>query len=192
MGLLDRAKKHKGVGINHDEVAKYLSETEEIIDSVAQVLPLKTKTLVLTTDRLLIFTKELLKTSFQDFYFKDIRDVHYSSDLVKQGVISLITDKGKSEATEEIKYLPTSEARDFYVKVQKIERAWSTKKREMELEDKRAASGAANLVISSDAVKPTESNDIEAKLRKLKLLKEKGLIDAATYKRKYDQLIDEL
>lgn len=192
MSFMDKAKKLKGTGISLDEASKYLMESEEIIDTVVQLTPHKTKTLVLTSERLLVFTKELLKTTFKDFYFKDIKDIHFSSDLVKQGMITIATDRGNFKGKDETKYLPTDLARGFYIKVQKIEKEWSAKKREMELEDKRAASGASSVVISDNTGRSSNDDSIEAKLEKLKSLKGKGLIDQATYKKKYDQLVDQL
>ena len=198
-GMFDKARDtsvnaYNNMAMTEAEVMKYLTESEEAVAIISQYIPHKMKTLVLTNDRVLIFTKELLKRSFEDYYFKDLKDAHFSNDLVKQGTITLTTDADGKKKVIKVSYLPTDDSREFYKKLQKIEKDWAGKKREIELEDKRAASGAASIVLGTAPAQPVvpQAASVEEKLMKLKSLKERGLIDDEAYKVKSAQLLDEL
>lgn len=197
-GLFDKAKDtsanaYNSLAMSQDEINNYMTDDETAIAVISQYTPHNMKTLVLTNDRVLVFTKQLLKRTFEDYYFKDMRDAHFSSDLVKQGAITLTTDRDGEKKNIKINYLPTDEARAFYVKLQKIEKEWSSRKREIDLEDKRAASGASSIVVGPSLMpQPTQTMSLEEKLRKLKSMKEQGLIDEETFKAKSAKLLDEL
>lgn len=197
-GFLDKARDtsvnaYHNLAMTEGDIKKYLTDDENAVSIISQYTPHKMKTLVLTNDRILIFTKELLKRTFEDHYFKDLRDAHFSNDLVKQGAITLTTDRDGKKKVIKVAYLPVDEAREFYIKLQKIEKEWAGKKRELELEDKRAASGASNIVVgTTPAMSSRQSLSVEEKLMKLKSLKERDLIDEETYKAKTQQLLEEL
>ncbi len=186
-----RVLKKAGVlGVTLEEAKSLLLENEEIEDIITQNVPGKTQSVILTNDRLIVYTKDPVHSTFKDYFLRDVKDVRYSSKIGIGGKIVIIADRGNNVGKVDVSFLPLDESKVFYIKVQRIEKVWFSKKREMELEDKRASSGAANVVVGNSSA--TLDNDIEAKLTKLKSLKSKGLIDDETYKMKYSKLIDQL
>lgn len=183
-------KKSGVLGVTKEEAQKLLLENEDVEDIITQRVPGKTQSIILTNDRLIVFTKDPLRSTFKDYFFRDIKDVKYSSKLGIGGKITIVADRGNNKGKIDVSFLPLDESRSFYVKVQRLEKTWFSKKREMELEDKRASSGAANVIVGGPSNDSTD--DVEAKLAKLKSLKDKGLIDEETYKMKYSKLIDTL
>ena len=204
MGLLDgMTKKIQGSvnkispksKIKEEDILNVLTPNEELVDTITQVVPALPKTIVLTNDRIIIMEQGLASLSMKDYYFRDMKDVSYNARF-SGGVITFSTDKGNNIGKREIDKLPLDESKVFYSKLQGIEKEWWQKRRDLELEEKRIASGAHQIVVNTaPAPTPTpvtKDNDFEVKLQKLKSMFDKGLISQEEYSKKKEQLLDSL
>jgi len=123
-----------------------------------------------------------------------MQDARFDMTVLSGGTITIRADKGNNAGEVVITNLPLQESKLFYAHLQGIEREWWEKKRDLELEEKRAAAGGTNISmaaapnINEPALPPVD--DIESKLLKLKGLFEKGLIDASEYKERKSQLLE--
>jgi hypothetical protein len=116
--------------------------------------------------------------------------------MLSGGTITINADKGNNAGTVTITDLPLQDSKLFYSRLQEIERDWWDKKRNLELEEKRAAAGGTNISMATpqntSSQTPLPGDDIESKLLKLKGLFDKGLIDENDYRERKSQLLAQL
>lgn len=205
MGLFDRVTEKiqqtktsirpKFMSISEEEIKKYLSGGEDLIATITQSVATSAKTIMLSNERIIVFASGVMKSSFKDYYFRDIKDVKFETTAFSGGTITITADKGNNAGITIIKDLPLEESKQFYSMLQEIERNWWEKKRTLDLEERRAMAGGSNISMTAPqslaSPKPAE-DDIESKLIKVKSLFDKGLITDEEYKVRKEKLLNEL
>jgi len=186
----------KFLSVSEEELKKLLIQGESLVSTITQAVATSAKTVILTNLRIIVYDHGMLSSSFKDYYFRDMKDARFDMTVLSGGTITINADKGNNAGTVTITDLPLQESKHFYSRLQEIERDWWEKKRDLELEEKRAAAGGTNISMAppQNTNDPTllPGDDIESKLLKLKGLFEKGLIDASEYKERKSQLLAQL
>lgn len=182
------------LSVSEEELNKLLIQDESLVSTITQAVATSAKTLVLTNIRIIVYDCGMLSSSFKDYYFRDIKDVRFDMSVLSGGTITINADKGNNAGVATITDLPLQESKLFYSRLQEIERNWWEKKRELELEEKRAAAGGTQISMATpqSTTGQTSGEDIESKLLKLKGLFDKGLIDESEYKELKSQLLAQL
>jgi hypothetical protein len=125
-----------------------------------------------------------------------MKDARFDTSVLSGGTITINADKGNNAGSVVITDLPLQESKHFYTELQGIERIWWEKKRELELEETRAAAGGTTISMATPhnthGQIPLPSEDVEGKLLKLKGLFDKGLIDESEYKERKSRLLAQL
>lgn len=134
-----------------------LTTDEQIIYIATQKKPLVNlfpDCVAITNKRILFFTPANLGLSikFIDFVWKDIADVHTKEEIIG-AVFSATTINGSEMGVD---YLPKVQARKLYQYAQERKEAEREARRQRELEEKRATSGAFQLenAARQEAVNP--------------------------------------
>ena len=186
----------KFMSVSEEELKKLLIQDESLVSTITQAVATSAKTLILTNLRVIVYDHGMLSSSFKDYYFRDIKDARFDMTVLSGGTITINADKGNNAGAVTITDLPLQESKLFYARLQEIERDWWEKKRNLELEEKRAVAGGSNISmatpLSAISQPPSSDEDIESKLLKLKGLFEKGLIDESEYKERKGQLLAQL
>jgi|TARA_Y100000310_G_scaffold97324_1_gene94983 hypothetical protein len=192
-GLTNVQGKSKHFAVSDEEIQKILVDDENYIGKVTQAKPINASTIILTSDRVIVYDKGLVKDSFKDHYFRDMKQI-VLSDNITGSVITFAFELNGSKGQIEVGALPKEEAKAFYSEVQNIEKIWWEERRQLELDDKRAESGATNIQVGATPSEPEtkDENDIEAKLGKIKGLFDKGLITEDEYNSKKEKILEEL
>ncbi len=190
-----------------------LTTGEEIIYIAVQKKPLVNlfpDCVALTSKRVIFFTAANLGLTikFIDFVWKDIVDVYTKEEII--GAIFSVRTTNDSEMG--VDYLPKVQARKLYQYAQERKEAEREARRLRDLEEKRAESGAVQFenavpfavqapiqapepvhvpapVIHEEIEKPDELTE---KLKKLKILFDKGLISIDDYNHKKMDLLNDL
>ncbi len=183
-----------------------LNSGEEIIYIAVQKKPLVNITpdcVAITNKRIFFFTAANLGLSikFIDFVWKDVIEVRIKEELLG-AVFSVKTLNG---AETSVDFLPKTQARKLYQYGQEREQAEREERRQRNLEEKRAASGTIHADLprfastqnqpETAAPKPVEEakpDELTAKLKKLKMLFDNGLITQEEYNQKKLDLLSEL
>lgn len=148
---------------------------------------------VALTNKRIIFCKPKtlgLSMEFQDYVWKDIYDCH-----MKEGILgaefSLRTVRGE---VNKIDYLPKAQARKLYTAAQEQEEKQRDYRRQLELEDKRAAAGNISVTTAShpQSLPSQQSDDPVAALKKLKSLLENNLISQSEFDAKKAEILSRL
>lgn len=170
---------------------------------------------VALTNRRIIFCRPKnlgFSMDFNDYVWKDIIDAKLKEELLG-AIFSINTTKG----SDCIDYLPKAQARRLYALAQEQEEIQRELRRQMELEEKRAAAGGIHIQnhnpdtsekISSEDPKPTEEStpipqativveekkedEITAALLKLKNLFDSQLISRDEYEAKKADILTRL
>lgn len=186
----------KFLSVSEEELKKLLIQGESLVSTITQAVATSAKTLILTNSRIIVYDHGMLTSSFKDYYFRDMKDVRFDMTVLSGGTITVHADKGNNVGSVTITDLPLQESKLFYSRLQKIEREWWEKKRELELEEKRAVAGGTNISMATpqniNSQTPLPGDDIESKLLRLKGLFDKGLIDESEYKERKSQLLAQL
>lgn len=186
----------KFLSVSEEELNRLLIQGESLVATITQAVATSAKTLILTDQRIIVYEQGVLRSSFRDYYFRDMKDARFDMTVLSGGTITLHADKGNNAGTVTITDLPLEESKHFYVRLQEIERDWWEKKRALELEEKRAATGGTQISMAAipapASQPPSPVDELEAKLLKLKGLFKKGLIDENDYKESKSQLLAEL
>ena len=186
----------KFLSVSEEELKKLLIQGESLVSTITQAVATSAKTLILTNIRIIVYDHGMLRSSFKDYYFRDMKDARFDTTVMSGGTITITADKGNNAGVVMIPDLPLQESKLFYTALQEIERDWWAKKRELELEEKRAAAGGTNISMAApqntNAQTPLPGDDVESKLIKLKGLFDKGLIDEGEYKERKSQLLAQL
>jgi hypothetical protein len=186
----------KFLSVSEEELKKLLIQGESLVSMITQAVATSAKTLILTNLRIIVYDHGMLNSSFKDYYFRDIKDARFDTSVLSGGTITINADKGNNAGSVIITDLPLQESKLFYTRLQEIERDWWEKKRNLELEEKRAVAGGTNISMAtpqntnSQVLLPVE--DVEGKLLRLKGLFDKGLIDESEYKERKTQLLAQL
>lgn len=183
-----------------------LNAGEEIIYIAVQKKPLVNITpdcVAITDKRIFFFTAANLGLSikFIDFVWKDVIEVRIKEELLG-AVFSIKTLNG---AETSVDFLPKVQARKLYQYGQEREQTEREDRRQRDMEEKRAASGTIHTdlprFVSTQnqpepaAPKPVEEvkpDELTAKLKKLKMLFDNGLITQEEYNQKKLELLSEL
>lgn len=186
----------KFLSVSEEELKKLLIQDESLVSTITQAVTTSAKTLILTDLRIIVYDHGMLSSSFKDYYFRDIKDARFDMTVLHGGTITINADKGNHAGTVIITDLPLQESKLFYARLQEIERDWWEKKREIELEEKRAVAGGTQISMATPQSTtnqiPASDEDIESKLLKLKGLFDKGLIDESEYKERKSKLLEQL
>lgn len=186
----------KFLSVSEDELKKVLIQGELLVSTITQAVATSAKTLILTNLRIIVYDHGMLSSSFKDYYFRDMKDARFDMTVLSGGTITINADKGNNVGTVTITDLPLQESKHFYSQLQEIERDWWEKKRNLELEEKRAVAGGTNISMATphniNSQTPLPGDDIESKLLRLKGLLDKGLIDENDYKERKNQLLAQL
>lgn len=181
-----------------------LNSGEEIIYIAVQKKPLVNITpdcVAITNKRIFFFTAANLGLSikFVDFVWKDVIEVKIKEELLG-AVFSVKTLNGTETSVD---FLPKVQARKLYQYGQEREQAEREERRQRDMEEKRAASGTITPEMNRFAAAPepffapkpvaeTKPDELTAKLQKLKMLFDNGLITQEEYNQKKMQLLSEL
>jgi hypothetical protein len=167
-------------------------EVEYIAVQKKPAINLSPDCVALTNRRVIFFRPRTLGLSmeFQDYVWKDIYDCH-----MKEGIFgaefSLRTVKGY---INRIDYLPKNQARKLYSIAQEQEEKQREYRRQLTLEDKRAAAG--NISVTTTAQPPSaitpptpQADDPLVSLQKLKTLLDNKLIDQSEFDAKKAEIL---
>lgn len=186
----------KFLSVSEDELKKVLIQGESLVSTITQAVATSAKTLILTNIRIIVYDHGMLSSSFKDYYFRDMKDARFDTSVLSGGTITINADKGNNAGSVIITDLPLQESKHFYSELQGIEKNWWEKKRELELEEKRAVAGGTNISMATpqntNSQAPVSGDDVEGKLLKLKGLFDRGLIDEIEYKERKSQLLSQL
>ena len=149
---------------------------------------------VALTNKRIIFCRPKnlgLSMDFQDYIWKDIADCHMKESMFG-AEFSLQTVKG---GVNKIDYLPKAQARKLYAAAQEQEEKQREYRRQLDLEDKRAAAG--NITLSAGQSAPPQAqqapgDDPIASLKKLKQLLESDLISQQEFDAKKAEILARL
>jgi hypothetical protein len=188
----------------YSRLSDLLNSGEEIIYIAVQKKPLVNITpdcVAITNKRVFFFTAANLGLSikFVDFVWKDVIEVKIKEELLG-AVFSVKTLNGTETSVD---FLPKIQARKLYQYGQEREQAEREDRRQRDLEEKRAASGTINSemnrfasapepAFTSKPVAEPKPDELTAKLQKLKMLFDNGLITQEEYNQKKMQLLTEL
>jgi len=186
----------KFLSVAEEDLNRLLIQGESLVSTITQAVATSAKTLILTNLRIIVYDHGMLNSSFKDYYFRDMKDARFDTSVLSGGTITISADKGNNAGTVSITDLPLQESKMFYSRLQGIEKDWWEIKRELELEEKRAAAGGTNISMATPQNTNSQSaisgDSIESKLLKLKGLFDKGLIDESEYKEQKNQLLAQL
>lgn len=195
----------KAVEKVYSRLVDLLTSGEEIIYIAVQKKPLVNilpDCIAITNKRVLFFTPANLGLSikFVDFVWKDIVEVYTKEEIIG-AIFSVKTTNGAEMGVD---YLPKVQARKLYQYAQERKEAEREARRQRELEEKRAESGAmqfehqiqsqaASLQPEPAAVPQEIKPDVlTEKLKKLKTLFDNGLISLEEYNQKKLDLLSDL
>ena len=148
----------------------------------------------LTTKRIIFCRPKNLGLSmeFQDYLWKDIHDCHMKENMFG-AEFTLRNIKG---VVNRIDYLPKNQARKLYTFAQEQEEIQREYRRQLDLEDKRAAAGNITLSTGQNAsaapVNAAIEDDPMASLKKLKSLLENDLITQQEFDTKKAEILARL
>ncbi|TDX82955.1 PH domain-containing protein [Epilithonimonas xixisoli] len=150
--------------------------------------------IVLTNKRIIFFRSKSfgLVTDFQDYLWKDVGESHISEAILG----STFKMTAVSGFVETIDYIPKSQARKLYQYAQAKEEEMIEFRRQKELEDKRATSGAITVNTQPEQKEepkpetPTE-NPMET-LMKLKAFLDNDLISVEDYEAKKKEILSRM
>lgn len=200
-----------------------LTSGEEILYIATQKKPLVNilpDCVALTNKRIFFFTPANLGLSikFVDFVWKDIVDVYTKEEIIG----AIFSAKTTNGAEMGVDYLPKVQSRKLYQYAQERKEAEREARRQRDLEEKRAESGAVNVdhvnrmnfqapvaaepVVATPTPVPTpvqaaptpvvqeeaKPDVLTEKLKKLKTLFDNGLISQEEYNQKKLELLSDL
>lgn len=154
---------------------------------------------VATTRRFMVVRQKVLgRMDFEDYLWVDLQDAR-----LKEGIVfSEITFRTTSAKFHKVDYLPKVQARRIYGFCQAKEEEARGLRRNMSLEDKRAAAGQVNVAVpqvapEQSAAQPAAQSletpdDPMQKLTKLKQMLDAGLIEQAEYDATKTRILDSM
>jgi len=211
--FLNDEQDQKAVEKVYSRLTDLLNHGEEILYIAVQKKPLVNlfpDCVALTNKRILFFTPANLGLTlkFVDFVWKDIIDVATKEELIG-AVFSIKTIKGAEMCVD---YLPKVQARKLYQYAQERKEEEREARRLRDLEEKRAESGSLQFenpatIAAFQATPPVQpvapvtppvaqeepkADELTEKLKKLRMLFDKGLISQEEYNHKKLELLNDL
>jgi hypothetical protein len=217
--FLNEEQDPKAVEKIYLRLADLLTTGEEILYIAVQKKPLVNlfpDCIALTNKRILFFTPANLGLTikFIDFVWKDIVDVYTKEEIIG-AIFSVKTTNGAEMGVD---YLPKVQARKLYQYAQERKEAEREARRLRDLEEKRAGSGAVQFdnaarAFAQQSVTPVapaqepepvhvappppiqeapKPDELTEKLKKLRMLFDKGLISQEEYNHKKLDLLSDL
>lgn len=163
-----------------EHTKKLLTEGEKQICAAVQQKPLVNlfpSCIVVTNKRVIKYEPRLLKATFTDFLWKELKEVHLS-DRLFGSELEFDFNGGHIVA----KYLPKDQAKRVYSIAQEREEEWVEKRRLREIEEERAKSGASQIIVDkNDEQEDVKATSIKSKLLELNDLLNEGLITQDEY-----------
>jgi hypothetical protein len=198
------SEKLRGIIMN-GEILEYIAvQKKPAVNISPDCVALTNKRIIFCRPKNLGFSMD-----FSDYVWKDVIDSKLKEELLG-AVFSINTTKG----SDSLDYLPKAQARRLYALAQELEETQRELRRQMELEEKRAASGSiqvhsstspleSNPIITSPlvcdlplvkeplsaVVDENKEDDITAALLKLKALFESQLISREEYEAKKAEVL---
>lgn len=166
----------------HARALELCTQGEDIKYIAVQKKPIITispDAVLLTNKRVIIFRPKLIGMSFEDCPWRDVHDIH-----VKEGLLGATFSVQRIGGKRvEVDSLPKAQARKLYQFGQEMEEQVHHQRRQLDLEDKRAAAGGIHLGGAGfPGAAPAE--DPMQKLQQLKNLHAQGLISEQEYETK--------
>ncbi|PLW79782.1 hypothetical protein C0585_05970 [Candidatus Woesearchaeota archaeon] len=174
-----------------EEVNHLLTKDEEHLHLARQKKPIGNmlpSTIIVTNRRIIHHKPTLFGLTFEDYRWGQLQDVHISEKLLGAELVFTFADN-----TVQITHLPKDAAKKIYQIAQEREEEWVGKRRQRNLDEMRAKSGAAMINVgTNDSAKEESKPDIKSKLRELKEFLEEGLITEEEYNSKKEVLLKDI
>jgi hypothetical protein len=197
--------KLKGIIMNGESLEYIAVQKKPAVNISPDCVALTNKRIIFCRPKNLGFSMD-----FSDYVWKDVIDCKLKEELLG-AIFSINTTKG----SDSLDYLPKAQARRLYALAQEQEETQRELRRQMELEEKRAASGSIQVnsnptVTSPEPVSPAiitpepiiepaativeekKEDDITAALQKLKSLFENQLISREEYDAKKAEVLSRI
>ncbi len=150
---------------------------------------------VALTNKRIIFCRPKnlgLSMDFQDYIWKDVADSHMRENIFG----AEFSIKAINGTINRIDYLPKAQARKLYTFAQEQEEKQIEYRRQLDLEEKRAAAGSINVSSGQSSLPTPNQNNPEddpiASLKKLKSLLENELITQQEFDTKKAEILARL
>ena len=163
---------------------KILTEGENQLAAAVQQKPIWNvlpNSIVVTNKRVILHQPKLFKSTFKDFLWHNLKDVHLTDRFFGSQLTFVFSNGYLSTA-----FLPKDQAKKVYSIAQSREEEWVEKWRLRRIEEDRAKSGANHIVVGGEK---TES-DIKTRLLDLETLREEGLITQDEYQNKKMEILE--
>lgn len=177
--------------LTNQEVIQYVAVQQKPLVNIAP------DALVATNRRLIFFRSKLLgRFEFQDYLWFDLSNAHVQQNLLG----SVFTARHVSGQVLSMDYLPKESAAALYRLAQEREEQARMARHQLQVDTLRAGAAQVNVQTNIPAAVPAPSaaapappaDDLVARLEKLKLMADKGLITAADYDRRKQEILAQL
>lgn len=177
----------------YSRVSEILTSGEEIRYIAVQNklgLNVSPDAVILTNKRFIKYKSKMLgRVDFEDYIWRDLRDVHVKEGI-RSATLKMKTTDGHKISVDD---LPKSQARRLYSLAQNIEENVSEERRQRELEEKRAAAGGITMqsipATPQPVPQPAPKEDPMEQLTKLKSMVGAGLITEEEYNAKKAEIL---
>jgi len=82
----------KFLSVSEEELKKLLIQGEALVAIITQAVTTSAKTLILTDLRIVVYDHGMLRSSFKDYYFRDMKDVRFDMTVLSGGTITIHAD----------------------------------------------------------------------------------------------------
>lgn len=179
------AGKLNGLLMNGEEVEYIAVQKKPAVNLSPDCVALTNKRVIFCRPKTLGLTME-----FQDYVWNDIQDCHLKEGILG-AIFSLKTVKGQVNSMD---YLPKVQARKLYTLAQEQEEKQRTYRRQLSLEDKRAAAGHISVTTAAQPqqIPAQNTEDPLTALQKLKSLLDNNLIEQSEFDTKKTEILSRL
>lgn len=180
---INAEQKQKLLDRSVESARKIFTNNEKLLCAVVQQkllfrwLP---HSIIVTNKRVIRFIPRLFSETFEDFLWKDLKNVHLSEKLFGCEIKFVFEND-----TIVVNKLPKNQAKKLYILAQEREEEWVEKNRLRQMEEDRAISGGSDITIGA----MNEQTTSRAKLAELRNLLEDGLITQDEYHKKKDIIL---
>ena len=168
--------------------SKILTEGEQPIAAAVQQKPIWNvlpHSVIVTNKRVILYKPRLLKATFQDFLWHNLKKVHLA-DHFFGSKLTFEFSNGYLVAT----FLPKNQAKKVYSIAQAKEEEWVEKWRLRRIEEDRAKSGANHIVVGRGEGTSDDGARIRERLTELEKLREEGLLTQDEYQNKKMEILE--
>lgn len=198
------AEKLRGIIMNGESLEYIAVQKKPAVNISPDCVALTNKRIIFCRPKNLGFSMD-----FSDYVWKDVIDCKLKEELLG-AIFTVITTKG----SDSLDYLPKAQARRLYALAQEQEETQREVRRQMELEEKRAASGSIQVHSNNSptpepvtspiatpepivepqppVVEEKKEDDITVALQKLKMLFENQLISREEYEAKKAEVLSRI